>query len=62
MAVLLHHEAYDAWLDDEMRNIAQLKESLRPYPVAEMTAYPASTGVNSPQNHGAGLIKPLPEV
>jgi len=59
MPVILHPDAYDEWLDDDVRNVEALKELLRPYPSSEMVAYPVSTRVNSPQSQGEDLIKRL---
>jgi putative SOS response-associated peptidase YedK len=50
MPVILDPKAYDLWLDSEERSPDQLGEWLRPYPASEMTAYPVSRLVNSPQN------------
>ncbi len=60
MPVILHPQTYGEWLGDDVRNVAALKELLRPYPSAEMIAYPVSTDVNSPRNQGEDLISQLP--
>jgi putative SOS response-associated peptidase YedK len=58
MPVILHAEDYKLWLEDDIREQGLRKELLCPYPAPEMMAYPVSTLVNSPQNHGADLIAP----
>jgi len=60
MPVILHPESYDLWLSEDERQTELRKELLQPYPAEEMTIYPVSALVNSPQNRGAELIKPLP--
>lgn len=57
MPVILHPESYGEWLDGEVRKAESLKELLRPYPAAEMIAYPVSAQVNSPRSQGEDLIK-----
>jgi putative SOS response-associated peptidase YedK len=59
MPVILPPEAYQVWLDEDVRNGERCKELLRPYPSSEMIAYPVSTDVNSPQHQGEELIKGL---
>jgi putative SOS response-associated peptidase YedK len=59
MPVILPPETYDVWLDEGVRDVELLKGLLRPYPSSEMTAYPVSARVNSPQNQGAELIEKL---
>jgi len=58
MPVILHPESYNEWLDidTDARAMESLKELLMPYPSSEMTAYPVSAQVNSPQNQGEELI------
>ncbi|MCA1557825.1 MAG: SOS response-associated peptidase [Acidobacteria bacterium] len=56
MPVILSADSYDLWLDSDLRKLDIVKELLRPYPAAEMTAYPVSRLVNSPQRQGAELL------
>ena len=46
MPVILDRAAYDLWLDPGEQSPDRLQEWLRPYPAAEMTAYPVSRLVN----------------
>jgi putative SOS response-associated peptidase YedK len=58
MPVILARDDYGTWLDPEERKAEDLQALLRPYPAAEMRAYPVSTMVNSPQNDAPELIVP----
>ena len=59
MPVILEPEAYELWLDDDVRKQDLRKELLRPFPASEMTAYPVSTSINSPQHQGEELVQPI---
>jgi putative SOS response-associated peptidase YedK len=59
MPVILPAEAYSLWLDPNERRPDELDGLLKPYPAAEMVAYPVSRQVNSPQNDTAELILPV---
>lgn len=59
MPVILHPEAYDLWLDEDVRKQELCKELLCPYPASEMTANPVSVAVNSPRNQGEQLVQPI---
>lgn len=56
MPVILPPECWEAWLDPEYNDAADLQGMLVPYPADEMRAYPVSTRVNSPKNDDAELI------
>lgn len=56
MPVILSIDDYDLWLDADPRKLDSAKELLRPYPAAEMAAYPVSRSVNSPHRQGAELL------
>jgi putative SOS response-associated peptidase YedK len=55
MPVILNAETGAAWLDPQA-DAADLRHLLRPYAGGDLDAYPVSTQVNSPRNHGAELI------
>lgn len=59
MPVILPPEAYDPWLAEGDRSPSELQTLLVPYPAEEMTAYPVSRMVNSPQNDVPECILPL---
>jgi len=59
MPVILPNEDYSCWLDPKNDDVAALVKLLRPYPAAEMIAYPISTFVNSTQNEGPKCIVKL---
>jgi putative SOS response-associated peptidase YedK len=59
MPVILHPEAYNQWLSPDDRLPTQLNKLLVPYPAEEMTAFPVSKMVNSPENDSADIIKPI---
>jgi putative SOS response-associated peptidase YedK len=58
MPVILHPDAYDLWLDEEVRKQELRKGLLCPFPASEMAAYPVSVAINSPQHQGEELVKP----
>jgi putative SOS response-associated peptidase YedK len=60
MPVILRPEDYEAWLDVGARRPELLTPLLRPFPHAEMAAYPVSAVVNSPLNDGPRCVEPLP--
>jgi len=57
MPVILPPDAYDLWLDPDLRDTEALRDLLRPYPEERMEAYPVSRRVNSPRNEGPALIE-----
>jgi putative SOS response-associated peptidase YedK len=59
MPVILPEENYAQWLDPKNEDVPALQSLLRPYPPAEMTAFPISTLVNSPRNDNADCIAKL---
>jgi putative SOS response-associated peptidase YedK len=58
MPVILNAEPGAAWLDPRA-DAADLQNLLRPYAGGDLDAYPVTTRVNSPRNHGPELIQPL---
>ncbi len=58
MPVILDPAVYDLWLDPAARNPIDLQKWLRPYPAAEMVAYPVSPRVNNPDHEGPENLKP----
>ena len=58
MPVILPRSAYKLWLDPEDRLPSALQALLAPYPAAEMTAFPVSQQVNSPENDRPECILP----
>jgi len=59
MPVILPPQAYPLWLDPAEPPLPKLTELLQPYPAAEMTSYPVSTIVNSPDNDLPATIEPV---
>jgi putative SOS response-associated peptidase YedK len=59
MPVILDPGAYDLWLDEDVRKQDLRKELLCPFPASEMTGYPVSTTINSPQHQGEQLVQPI---
>ncbi len=58
MPVIIHPEDYGRWLDQDLRDIAELQKTMiLPYPERLMEAYPVSRKVNSPANEGPELIE-----
>ena len=59
MPVILPPQAYSLWLDPAEPPTPKLVELFQPYPASEMTAYPVSTAVNSPDNDRPAVIEPV---
>ncbi|NJP08819.1 MAG: SOS response-associated peptidase [Leptolyngbyaceae cyanobacterium RU_5_1] len=59
MPVILHPENYDTWLDPELQTASILQPLLRPYPEAEMIAYPVDSAVNRASCDRPECIQPL---
>jgi putative SOS response-associated peptidase YedK len=59
MPVILDPQAYELWLDPAEQSPERLGAWLKPYPAAQMTAYPVSRLVNSPSNDSPDCIAPL---
>jgi len=59
MPVILGRGDFDAWLDPANRDVAALRAMLRPFAAGEMTAYPVSRYVNSPQHEGPECVSPV---
>jgi putative SOS response-associated peptidase YedK len=57
MPVILDPSACDQWLDAD-EPVSDLHSLLKPFPPAELTAYPVSLYVNSPKNQGPKCIEP----
>jgi len=58
MPVILHPDDYALWLDPAVGDRQRLQPLLRPYPAAEMEAYPVSRRVNNPRNDDPRCIEP----
>lgn len=58
MAVILHDNDYEAWLDPETPQPV-LMSMLQPYPAEAMAAYEVSPAVGNYRNEGPELIKPF---
>jgi len=58
MPVILRPDDYAQWLDTAPRTPESLLPFIKPYPADEMTTYPVSTLVNSPQNDRAECVAP----
>lgn len=56
MPAILLPDAYEGWLDPDMRDEQALSHWLAPYPAEEMTARAVSRLVNDPKREGSELI------
>jgi putative SOS response-associated peptidase YedK len=56
MPVILDPSACDRWLDAD-EHVSDLQSLLKPFPPAELTAYPVTTYVNTPKNQGPKCIE-----
>jgi putative SOS response-associated peptidase YedK len=59
MPVILDRDSYLSWLDPSEKHPQDLQGLLRPYPSADLMAYPVSTQVNSPDNDSPACVLPL---
>ena len=59
MPAILVPDAYELWLDPDVRDEHALSYWLSPYPAEEMTARPVSRQVNDPKHESPELIAPL---
>ena len=58
MPVILPADAYAQWLEYSLQTPEKLQAFIKPYPAAEMAAYPVSTLVNNPKNDLAECVVP----
>jgi putative SOS response-associated peptidase YedK len=58
MPVILRPQDYDLWLDPHNQNPAELQTLLKPFPAADMAAYPIGNQVNNPAHDGPDCIAP----
>ncbi|GAB4508638.1 MAG: SOS response-associated peptidase [Anaerolineae bacterium] len=61
MAVILHEEDYDTWLQPGDMDAKELMPLLRPYESERMAVYEVSKAVNSPSNDTPECIAPIAE-
>ncbi len=59
MPVILSPSAYQAWLAPGDIAPPALQPLLRPYPAAEMNAYPVARTVNNPRNDSPDCVQPV---
>ena len=59
MPVILAAAEYDAWLKPRPASAEALHDLLRPYPGAEMTAFPIGRHVNNVRNDDPHCIEAL---
>jgi putative SOS response-associated peptidase YedK len=59
MPVILATTQYAEWLDASLQDTERLNTLLRPFPPAEMEAYPVSLMVNNPSNDQPECVMPL---
>jgi putative SOS response-associated peptidase YedK len=59
MPVILTETVFDAWLDAEQRELAPLRDLLKPYAQDDLRMHPVSSAVNSPKQDSPELIQAL---
>ena len=59
MPVIIAPKDDGLWLDAAVQEPERLQPLLRPFPEAEMEAYPVSTLVNSPKRNSPRCIEPI---
>lgn len=59
MPVILPQDFYDAWLDPDLADVAELQKMLQPFDAVKMNVYPVSPHVNKPANDDELCIAPL---
>jgi putative SOS response-associated peptidase YedK len=60
MPVMLPPDAWDTWLDQDVRDLAVVSKLLVPAPASIIAMHPVSTDVNRVSNKSASLIDPIP--
>jgi putative SOS response-associated peptidase YedK len=61
MPVILQPKDYDLWLNPGIEQVDLLQSLLKPYSPGDLTTYPVSRWVNSPNNDDPQCIQPLPQ-
>lgn len=59
MPVMLPPDAWDPWLDRDVRDLELLTKLLVPAPASIIAAHPVSTAVNNVRNKDASLVDPI---
>jgi putative SOS response-associated peptidase YedK len=59
MPVMLPESEWATWLDPENEDVGTLARLLVPAPDEELELWPVSTAVNSADNTGPELVKPV---
>ena len=59
MPVILKAEDYDRWLDEKLKDTAELQSLLVPYPADEMASHAVSRAINNPAYDAPELIDRL---
>jgi putative SOS response-associated peptidase YedK len=59
MPIMLPPDAWDTWLDREVKDLAVASKLLVPAPSSIIAMHPVSTDVNRVSNKGAALIEPV---
>jgi putative SOS response-associated peptidase YedK len=59
MPVLLPESAWATWLDPENQDVAELAKLFVPAPSEQLEMWPVSNAVNSADNKGSEVVKPV---
>ncbi len=59
MPVILEPQAFDRWLDPDLRTVKGRDDLFRPYPESPLLSYPVCSRVNSPAYDSPGCIEPI---
>lgn len=59
MPVIIRHDDYRNWLDNEVFNRSNSDKFFEPFPANKMSSYEVSRAVNSPVNNTVELIEPI---
>jgi putative SOS response-associated peptidase YedK len=59
MSVILDPDAYDLWLDPDMKDVSAASELLKPCDARLMRCYPVSSRINSVVNDDAACSVPV---
>lgn len=62
MPAILQPDAYEVWLDPQMKDTSLLSRLLSPFPADDMVAFPVSRAVNDPKNDSLECILPVTQV
>jgi putative SOS response-associated peptidase YedK len=56
MPLLIRPDDLEVWLDPQVNTADQLRQLVKAYPIADLSAHEVGTDVNDPRNQGEGML------